>query len=113
MTRSWSDLDTSTSISRWRFRLLVFFVKMCRACEWPRLIFPVAVRRTRFAAPLCVLSFGIDTFLLNFVLCAYALSLELQSTKYQAQSAHCVCMGDSAFAPPPLLCLFGPRMMNI
>src|SRR6185436_1149185 len=62
MTRSWSDLDTSTSISRWRFRLLVFFVKMCRACEWPRLILPVAVRRTRFAAPLCVLSFGMNCF---------------------------------------------------
>src|SRR5688572_29412833 len=46
-------------MSRWRFRLFVFFVNMCRACEWPRLIFPVAVRRTRFAAPLCVFSFGI------------------------------------------------------
>src|SRR5436190_23320608 len=46
-------------MSRWRFRLLVFFVNMCRACEWPRVIFPVAVSRTRLAAPLCVLSFGI------------------------------------------------------
>src|ERR1044072_2535479 len=33
---------------------------MCRACEWPRLILPVAVRRTRLAAPLCVLSFGMN-----------------------------------------------------
>ena len=32
---------------------------MWRACEWPRLILPVAVRRKRFAAPLCVFSFGI------------------------------------------------------
>src|SRR5690242_5209531 len=33
---------------------------MCRACEWPRLILPVAVRRNRFAAPLCVFSLGIS-----------------------------------------------------
>src|SRR5215208_6895048 len=33
---------------------------MCRACECPRLIFPVAVRRTRLAAPLWVLSLGIN-----------------------------------------------------
>src|SRR4030095_14516092 len=65
ITRSWSDFETSTSISRWRFRLFVFFVNMCRACEWPRLIFPVAVSRTRLAAPLWVLSFGmIDSLLL-------------------------------------------------
>src|SRR6185437_1759499 len=65
ITRSWSAFATSTSISRWRFRLLVFFVNMCRACEWPRLIFPVAVSRTRLAAPLWVLSFGmIDSLLL-------------------------------------------------
>src|SRR6266566_9334172 len=42
-----------------RFRLWDFLVKMCRACEWPRLILPVAVSRNRLAAPLCVFSFGI------------------------------------------------------
>lgn len=41
------------------FRLLVFFVRMWRACEWPRLILPVAVKRKRFAAPLCVFNLGI------------------------------------------------------
>ena len=48
-------------MSRCRFRLLLFLVKMCRACEWPRLILPVAVIRNRFAAPLCVFSFGMFT----------------------------------------------------
>src|ERR1700738_3872754 len=48
-------------MSRCRFRLFDFFVRMCRACECPRLIFPVAVSRTRLAVPLCVLSFGIIT----------------------------------------------------
>jgi len=44
-----------------RFRLFVFFVRIWRACECPRLIFPVAVNRTRLAVPLCVFSFGIIT----------------------------------------------------
>jgi hypothetical protein len=34
---------------------------MWRACEWPRLIFPVAVVRNRLAAPLWVLSLGMST----------------------------------------------------
>src|SRR5713226_7163170 len=57
-TRFWSPSETSASISKRRFRLFVFFVKMWRACECPRLILPVAVKRKRFAAPLCVFSFG-------------------------------------------------------
>jgi hypothetical protein len=34
---------------------------MWRACEWPRLTLPDAVVRKRFAAPLCVFSFGMMT----------------------------------------------------
>jgi hypothetical protein len=45
-----SDSETSTSMSSERFRLAVFFVRMWRACEWPRLTLPVAVVRKRFAA---------------------------------------------------------------
>src|ERR1044072_8213468 len=41
-----------------RFRLFVFLVKIWRGWGCPRLILPVAVRRNRFAAPLCVFSFG-------------------------------------------------------
>ena len=48
-------------MSKCRFRLFDFFVNMWRAYEWPRLIFPVAVSRTRLAVPLCVFSFGIIT----------------------------------------------------
>src|ERR1700730_11214698 len=58
-TRFLSPSATRASISKRRFRLFVFLVRMWRACEWPRLILPVAVRRKRFAAPLCVFSFGI------------------------------------------------------
>src|SRR5262249_46726218 len=58
-----SASETSTSMSRLRLRLAVLEVKIWRACEWPRLNFPVAVVRKRFAAPLCVLSFGIVYFL--------------------------------------------------
>src|SRR6266404_6044814 len=61
MIRSWSDFETSPSMSSRRFRLFVFLVSMWRACECPRLIFPVAVSRTRLAVPLCVFSFGIVT----------------------------------------------------
>ena len=50
-------------MSRLRLRLAVFFVKICRACEWPRLNLPDAVERKRFAAPLCVFSFGISALL--------------------------------------------------
>src|SRR5881394_2031942 len=57
-TRFWSPSATRASISRRRFRLFVFLVKMWRACECPRLILPLAVKRKRFAAPLCVFSFG-------------------------------------------------------
>src|SRR3954465_13345866 len=46
-------------MSKLRLRLLVFFVKIWRAWLWPRLNLPDAVERKRFAAPLCVLSFGI------------------------------------------------------
>ena len=45
-------------MSKRRFRLFVFLVKIWRACECPRLILPVAVKRKRLAAPLCVFSFG-------------------------------------------------------
>jgi hypothetical protein len=48
-------------MSRCRFRLFDFFVNMWRAYACPRLIFPVAVNRTRLAVPLCVFSFGIIT----------------------------------------------------
>src|SRR5919112_2456399 len=61
--RTSSASETSTSMSSERFRLAVFFVRMWRACEWPRLTLPDAVVRKRFAAPLCVLSFGIMTSL--------------------------------------------------
>ena len=53
-----------------RFRLAVFLVRMWRACEWPRLILPVAVSRNRFAAPLCVFSFGI---IAPKVICGFAI----------------------------------------
>src|SRR5215467_785670 len=59
-----SAVDTITSISRLRFRLVVFLVRMCRACEWPRLTLPPAVSLKRLAAPLCVFSFGIISPLL-------------------------------------------------
>src|SRR5882762_11289116 len=59
LTRSRSPSATRTSTSKYRFRLLVFLVRMWRACEWPRLILPVPVTRKRFAAPLCVFNFGI------------------------------------------------------
>src|ERR1041385_2741912 len=52
---------------------------MCRACEWPRLIFPLAVRRTRLAAPLWVFSFGMMNLsfcTLFFVLGTFALTMQ-------------------------------------
>lgn len=46
-------------MSRLRLRFAVFLVNICRACECPRLNLPLDVERKRFAAPLCVFSFGI------------------------------------------------------
>src|SRR5215213_5879737 len=60
---------------------------MCRACEWPRLILPVAVRRKRLAAPLCVLSFGITTPLTNL----YCLFLALRWAGRRGGRCCCCC----------------------
>jgi hypothetical protein len=49
---------------------------MWRACEWPRLILPVAVTRKRFAAPLCVFSFGIIA------------PFQISDLKFQTQRSH-------------------------
>src|SRR5215472_9184972 len=51
------------SISRWRLRLVSFEVRIWRLKACPRLNLPVPVFLKRFAAPLCVLSFGIAVFL--------------------------------------------------
>src|SRR5437773_7975333 len=50
---------TSAGDPRFRFRFLLFDVRMCRMCDRPRFTFPVPVNLKRLAAPLCVFSFGI------------------------------------------------------
>ena len=59
----WSALSTMLSVSRWRLRLVAFEVRMWRLKACPRLNLPVPVFLKRFAAPLCVLSFGITIYL--------------------------------------------------
>ena len=49
--------------SSFRFLLVVFLVKIWRAWEWPRLIFPDAVTLNRLAAPLCVFCFNTTNLL--------------------------------------------------
>jgi hypothetical protein len=51
---------------------------MWRACEWPRLTLPDAVVRKRFAAPLCVLSFGMMTSLISFQFSVFSFQLSSQ-----------------------------------
>src|SRR5215469_12183190 len=51
------------SVSRWRLRLVFFEVRMWRLKACPRLNLPVPVFLKRFAAPLCVFSFGMAVFL--------------------------------------------------
>ena len=55
----WSALSTNVSVSSWRLRLVIFEVRMWRLKACPRLNLPVPVFLKRFAAPLCVFSFGI------------------------------------------------------
>lgn len=50
---------TSVSISRWRFFFVVLEVRMWRLKALLRFTLPLAVFLNRFAAPLCVFSFGI------------------------------------------------------
>src|SRR3954468_6580313 len=52
---------TSAGDPRFRFRFLLFDVRMWRRCERPRFTFPVPVNLKRLAAPLCVFSFGIKS----------------------------------------------------
>src|SRR4029078_55124 len=105
---------------------------MWRACEWPRLILPVAVMRNRLAAPLCVFSFGIiapyfDLRIPNsysFIGPSNGLSKKSESrrTFYPAE------LGPGGWPAPlvgaggggcgarsdfPPLCLFGPKIVNI
>jgi len=61
----WSALSTNVSVSRWRLRLVTFEVRMWRLKACPRLNLPVPVFLKRFAAPLCVLSFGITFLVYN------------------------------------------------
>src|SRR6266850_675078 len=50
----------SASMSRWRFRLVVFEVRMCLLKARLRFTFPVEEMRKRLAAPFFVFIFGID-----------------------------------------------------
>ena len=86
---------TSTSTSKYRFRLFVFLVRMWRACECPRLILPVAVRRKRFCAPLCVFSFGI---LLPFE--SYNFGFQILDFMFQA-NYHPKPLALTSFRAPP------------
>src|SRR6202521_624451 len=52
---------TSAGDPRFRFRFLLFDVRICRRCDRPRFIFPVPVTLKRLAAPLCVFNFGIKS----------------------------------------------------
>src|ERR1039458_4565388 len=52
---------TSAGDPRFRFRFLLFDVRMCRRCDRPRFTFPVPVTLKRLAAPLCVFNFGIKS----------------------------------------------------
>ena len=58
------DLLTSVLLRRWRFRFVVFEVRMWFFIEWPRLTFPEAVSLKRFFAPRCDFCLGT-----TFVLC--------------------------------------------
>ena len=49
---------TAASLRRWRFRLVVFFVRIWFLRAWRRRTLPVPVRRKRFAAPRWDLSLG-------------------------------------------------------
>ena len=52
---------------KFRFRFLLFDVRMWRRCERPRFTFPVPVNLKRLAAPLCVFSFGINLIKLSAI----------------------------------------------
>jgi hypothetical protein len=54
-----SDSCTPAGEPSWRLRLLLFFVRMWRRCDWPRLKLPVPVFLKRLAAPRFVFNFGI------------------------------------------------------
>lgn len=49
---------TAASLRRWRFRLVVFFVRIWFLRAWRRRTLPVPVKRKRFAAPRWDLSLG-------------------------------------------------------
>src|SRR5262245_54547696 len=49
----------SASMSRWRFRLVLFEVRMCLLKARLRFTFPLEERRNRLAAPFFVYIFGI------------------------------------------------------
>src|SRR5262245_30848163 len=50
----------SVSMSSWRFRLVLFEVRMCRLKARLRFTFPVEERRNRLAAPFFVFILGIE-----------------------------------------------------
>ncbi len=58
-TRRTSASETVVLLASFRFRLLGFEVKIWRANEWPRMIFPPAVSLNRLAAPLWVFNFNL------------------------------------------------------
>src|ERR1700680_4055939 len=71
---------TSAGDPRFRFRFLLFDVRICRRCDRPRLIFPVPVTLKRLAAPLCVFNFGIES---SRTAVSSQLSVSLHSRKSQ------------------------------
>src|SRR5215510_546276 len=59
-----SASDTCSVPRMWRFDFVVLLVRMWRLNAFARRILPVPVFLKRFAAPLCVFSFGISSPLL-------------------------------------------------
>src|SRR5580658_5090122 len=81
---------TSAGDPRFRFRFLLFDVRMCRRCDRPRFTFPVPVNLKRLAAPLCVFNFGITSSETAVSIQPSALSLDLFSQDlFDGSSENC------------------------
>src|SRR6266496_1867410 len=74
---------TSAGDPRFRFRFLLFEVRMWRRCDRPRFTFPVPVNLKRLAAPLCVFNFGIDPQKYSRQLSAFSWEFQFLLAEFQ------------------------------
>src|SRR5690606_13113535 len=95
---AWSCAATTVIPRRPRFRLVVLLVRMCRLNALLRMNFPEAVRLNRFAAPLCVFSFGMIS--LRLVRAPSSCAAYALSTSGEGSGVRAAAFSAAAFLMP-------------